>query len=370
MTPGTFRAVVATAALHLIGPASSARAGVFGDTGLSLSPHPAGTLSSRGILSPILQAGHPAPDPGSGILPDSPDIRVDPNTTTSPFAGVGSLFADVDPTDPYGVICTGTAISRTTILTAAHCVDVLHGDGIADVAPENLLFILNFGGDFTHIIPAQNIYVHPGYDGSLSDDLAVIELSAPLPDGVPIYPLADPGWLDLAPVILAGYGDSGDGVNGYSPDSQAEFHIKRTGANLLEYAELDDDGGSEVEIVAWDFEYEGDPERFDIFGVPFALPNHLETTLGGGDSGGPGFMLNPNDPNDDTLYLAVVNTFSFVLPGVPDHDVPGAFGSGSGGIWLNAEYQKWILGIPEPSTWVAAALVLGLTVARCRRPST
>src|SRR5262245_7078333 len=77
-----------------------------------LQPHPSGTLSSWAAVSPIIQAGHPSPDPASGILADSPDLRIDPNTTTSPFAGVGSIFADNDPSDPIGALGTGTAIDK------------------------------------------------------------------------------------------------------------------------------------------------------------------------------------------------------------------------------------------------------------------
>ncbi|MBX3747492.1 MAG: trypsin-like serine protease [Verrucomicrobiae bacterium] len=337
----------------------------------SLIPSPPGTLASQATLAHVIQAGHPAPHPLSGILPDNPTLRIDPNTTTSPFAGVGSLFANDDPSTPFGVLCTATPISSWQVLTAAHCLDIVDGDGRSDVRPENALFILNYGSDFSHIIPAASITLHPDYNGysglGVSDDLAILHLTSPLPPGVPIYPLADPNWLSVAPVILVGYGDSGDGVNGYSVGSQ--FSIKRVGVNLIEYAELDDDGGPEVEIIAWDFEYEGDPGRYDLFGIPFAFPNRLETTLGSGDSGGPAFMLNPYDPSDPQLYLAGVNTFSFWFEGVPNHDQPGRFGSGSGGIWLNAEYQAWITSVPETSTWLAGGALLSLFLLTRRRPA-
>jgi hypothetical protein len=94
--------------------------------------------------------------------------------------------------------------------------------------------------------------------------------------------------------------------------------------------------------------------------------------LGSGDSGGPSFMLNPNDPSDLTLYLAMVNTFSFAFTGVPDHDIRGRFGSGSGGVFLNSAYQDWIYNtavIPETTTWIAGAALatISFAAARARR---
>lgn len=350
-----------------------------------LEPQPAGTLSGRAALAPLIQAGHPAPDPLSAILPDSPDLRVDPNTTTSQFAGVGSLFADDDPTDPLGIICTATPIDKWHVLTAGHCLDITNGDGKSDVLPENALFVLNYGAAFSHIIAAAAIAVHPKYEGfaaGINDDLAILTLSEPIPDGVPIYPLAKPNWLaPLEPLTMVGYGTSGDGVNGYTVGPQ--FSVKRSGANLLEYWEFDDEGGPQVEVVAWDFEYEGEnsadpnhPNRFDVFGFPFALPNQEETTLGGGDSGGPSFMSNPNNLLDPNLYLAAVNTFTFWLPGVPDHDERGKFGSGSGGVLLNSEYRGWIKNtVPEASPpfaeilLAAAALLATSRICQASRQS-
>ncbi len=359
---------MAVAALHL--PASAALDGPIG-TLKNLQLKPSGALGGVAEVAPAIVAGHP--DPASegfgGITPDSPANRVDPNTKTSPFAGVGSIFIDPDPLVPGGYICTGTPISPTKIVTAGHCLDVLNGDGRPDAAAENVLFVLNYGANLSHIIPAVTVQAHPDYTGfgnpSISDDISVLMLSQPLPAGVPIYPMADPSWLGVAPIVLAGYGTSGDGVNGYyvSPS----FRVKRTGANLIEYAELDDEGGPEVELLAWDFEFEGDPVRYDYFGIPFSFPNDVETTLGGGDSGGPGFMFNPFDPTDNTLYLATVNTFSFWDPSHPDHDEAGKFGSGSGGMWLNQDYQDWINAVPETSTWLAGTAVLGLAVASMRR---
>src|SRR5262245_59356681 len=63
-----------------------------------------------------------------GTPADSPAKRVDPNTTESPFAGVGSILVTTAKTSFIG---TGTAIGPRHILTAAHVVD-LNADGRVD----------------------------------------------------------------------------------------------------------------------------------------------------------------------------------------------------------------------------------------------
>ncbi len=332
-------------------------------------------ISSQVPTVPLLQAGHPSPTT-PGITPDSPANRVIPNTPTSPFAGVGSIFIDPDPADPTGFICTGTPISRTEVITAGHCFDT-DGNGSNDVDPENVLFVLNYDADYSHIIPGAAIHVHPDFDGfgtgSPFDDLTVLLLSEPLPPEIPTYALANPDWLaEGTPLVMVGYGDSGTGLEGYTVDSS--FNVKRGGANLAEVVELDDEGGGEFELVAWDFEYEGnnkyDPvmgtfsNSDDYFGyLPYALPNGLETTLGGGDSGGPSFMFNPLDPADLTPYLAAVNTFSFWDPAWPGHDKAGRFGSGGGAVWLNPSYQSWIASVPDSSSWALEASLASMALA-------
>ncbi|MBL9137154.1 MAG: trypsin-like serine protease [Verrucomicrobiales bacterium] len=371
MNPRHLTAAMAVVAIYL--PIQSA-IGTSLIPGISgrIRPSTSGSLDGQATVEQLIQAGHP--DPASegfpAITPDSPSNRVDPNTTTSPFAGVGSIFIDPDPDVPGGFICTGTPISPWEVVTAGHCLDVVDGDGKPDVAPQNVQFVLNYGSDLSHIIPAVNLFSHPDYTGfgnpSINDDVAVIRLSQPLPAGVPIYKMVDPNWLGVAPIVLAGYGTSGDGANGYYVNPS--FRVKRTGANLVEYAETDDEGGAQVELVAWDFEFEGDPFRYDYFGIPFSFPNDVESTLGGGDSGGPGFMFNPFDPTDNSLYLATVNTFSFWDTSAgPDHDEPGKFGAGSGGMWLGAEYQQWITSVPETSTWFAGLTLGGLALASMRK---
>jgi hypothetical protein len=316
-------------------------------------------------IRPVIQAGSP-----NGLPADSPALRVDPNTTTSRFAGVGSVRTHV-PSGPVAgsYIGTGTPISPYHILTAAHVVDI-DGNGIADIAPGNVNFNLNYGSALSHQITAASISIHPDFTGFanpwINDDLAIITLSTPLPAGVPIYPVVGVA-ADYWDLVLAGYGMSGDGVNGYSVNPS--FSVKRSGMNLLEAIDFDDEAGfdvdSAIEVFAYDFEDSTDEASIvatDLFGIEFSYGNDLETLVGGGDSGGPAFVEDPFG----NLYLAGVNTFGGAVVGDPE----GRFGEYGGGIWLES-YLPWIeTVVPEPSTYAAGAFVLlavGGVWARSRR---
>ncbi|MCK4851075.1 MAG: trypsin-like serine protease, partial [Phycisphaerae bacterium] len=246
-----------------------------------------------------------------------------------PFAGVGSVRADVGSSTWLG---SGTPISRWHVLTAGHVVDI-NDDGSADEDADHYSFNLNFGSDYSSTHTASAVSVHPHFTGfnnpSVNDDLAILTLSNPIPEEVPIYdlwrtPLSTPGQT----VALVGYGRSGDGVNGYTTD--ASWTIKRLGYNNVDDSDPDDEGSGAAEV--WEADFDGPTDKTNRIGET-TLGNDLETTLGGGDSGGPGFIL-----DGDQYFLATVNTFTFRFH--PRFKTP-KFGSGLGGILVPA-YTDWI----------------------------
>jgi hypothetical protein len=83
--------------------------------------------------------------------------------------------------------------------------------------------------------------------------------------------------------------------------------------------------------------------------------------VGGGDSGGPSFVLVGSD-----YLIAGVNTFSFTaLPTLTKEFNAPLFGSGGGGMLVPA-YAGWINSvIPEPAT-VGLLLLGGLFILRRR----
>lgn len=286
----------------------------------------ADSLGGLGEFHPTIVAGDP-----NGTPDDSPSKRVDPNTTTSPYAGVGSVQVNARRGTYIG---TGTPIDATHILTAGHVLDI-NNDGKATSKDgiKSLYFNLNFGGNLTHKIAVTSITINPNYTGfnrpSVNDDLAILTLATPLPAGVPIYSLPVSDLLPGTPITLVGYGQSGDGINGYTVN--ASFSVKRTGVNNADAFYGQDDAGQPAANEVFRYDFDG-PTGNGTFGLG-TLGNDKETTIGGGDSGGPSFVGN---------VIVGVNTFTqgFTAP---------RFGSLGGGINV-FPYLSWITSATRSAT--------------------
>lgn len=271
---------------------------------------------------PVIVAGDP-----NGSPADSPSNRVDLNTTSSPFAGVGSVQVN---TRRGTYIGSGTPISSRHVVTAGHVVDI-NNDGRSDRKDgiKSTYLILNFGGSQTHKIAVSRIDVHPDFTGfarpSVNDDIAVLTLASPLPAGVPTYGLPTGDLAASTTLTMVGYGRSGDGVNGYT--TNASWTVKRRGENNADafYTQDDSDRPAANEVFRFDFD---GPIGTGSFGGG-TLGNDRETQLGGGDSGGPSFVA-----NGPAYTLAGVNTFT------QGSNTP-KFGSLGGGISI-FPYVGWI----------------------------
>ena len=148
-----------------------------------------------------------------------------------------------------------------------------------------------------------------------------------MPVGIPTYEIFrdEPTIGDV--IELVGYGEAGDGVDGYIAGS-GFITIKRVGANVIDALYADDETGDVAEL--WKFDFDG-PVGNGLTGGP-TLGAEIEATLGEGDSGGPGFLV-----EDDRRYLFSVNNF------VAGPGLDGRFGSSGGGVVISA-YASWIDG--------------------------
>lgn len=285
-------------------------------------------------------------------------IKVDPNTLASPWAGVVSIT-----TTTGGAVYSGALLDRRHVLTAAHVAAGFAGD------PGKLRININAGGDLTQQLAASHVFVHPDYrTGNLptdatfawNDDIAVIRLAEPAAAHVPAYPLFSgvPGRNGVAPQItLVAYGGYGDGVSATLLQG-SNASIKRVGENRVEALFLaDDEGGGAPAGV-----YEGFVFRLD---APSPGGDMLaEAGYAGGDSGSPVFV---NDAG--TWRIAGVGAFN----GNPANTPGGAIQFGAiGGGMLIAPYNDWIqtqltAPVPEPKTYAMLLAGLGLIVAAARR---
>ncbi len=282
-----------------------------------------GTDSVRIVPESMIVAGDP-----SGSPPDSPDDRVDPNTTDSPFAGVGSLVIDTR----FGTyLGTATAISSQHVLCAGHCLDINDNGKSEEV--RSVTFNLNFGGDLTHQITASAWKIHSDFSGfaspAVNDDLAVITLSEALPAEVPVYELFT-GELAGQTIIFVGYGRSGNAIDGYT--MPASLTVKRVGENVADVFEGQDDRKRAAADEVWLADFDAPDGSVGPYGGA-SLGNDRETTLGGGDSGGPAFI-----DVAGSLLVAGVNTFTTI-------DAPG-WGSLLGGMNVSV-YADWVNDVLE-----------------------
>jgi secreted trypsin-like serine protease len=256
----------------------------------------------------------------AGASPDSPEARVDPNTATSPWAGVGSVIVK-------GNAFSGVVIGPRHVLTAAH----VAGD------PSHTEFQLNLGGA-PHVIRVARVHKHPGFKNFDAqhprDDLAILVLAEDVPEGVPIYPLhhgdIDPG----AVLTFVGYGASGQGDVGVTVRAKAD--VKRVGRNTADEFVQDAFGIKRVFV----FDFDG-PGAGNLMGAE-GLGNAAESTFAGGDSGGPSFLCEGGGGDrcvGGRWVVAGINTFVGTPLGYPAK--PGTFGTQGGGMVVSA-YVDWI----------------------------
>jgi secreted trypsin-like serine protease len=256
----------------------------------------------------------PVPALMAGSAPDSPAARVDANVAASPFAGVAAISIN-------GSTYSGVVIAPQYILTAAHVV----GAGSAAA----MQVTLNPGPTpWTSGVTTATAY--PTYSFPY-DDLGVLKLAAPVPAGVPVYPLYSGPLQTGLTLLLAGYGASGNGAVGVSVGPAAS--VKRSGRNSLDaLATAVDNSGLTSSFFEYDFD--GPTGNGPLGGA--TLGNALETMVAYGDSGGPSLVA-----VGAGLQVLGINTFAATTQ--PNQPVTYTFGEIGGGIVAaDPRFASWL----------------------------
>jgi hypothetical protein len=318
----------------------------------------AAVVGATGTLTPTIVAG---------AFPDSPAAHVDPNVASSPFSGVVSINIRYDG---QSYICSGALVGTRQVISAGHCVDTDGNGTLVDInkAGSDVRVVFNSARTQEAVITASKVSMNPDYQGfgncpagvnsfCVNDDVSVITLSQDAPASAKIYKVSAAPLTEGTHIIMAGYGTTGNGVDGYT--AGPSFLVKRTGENYVDLFDLDDEQGfaaGHSEVYYADFDGQGKDLFCQEFGVCTpVLPNDKESSIGGGDSGGPSFIM-----QDGELVLVANNTFSGTWN---EGDVQGTFGTYFGGIVLGSyvDYLRTatdgnITFVPEPGSLALLAM--------------
>ncbi len=195
-------------------------------------------------------------------------ISVRDDVITAAYTQLAAQFPAVGRIDSGGFAhCTGTLVSATQVLTAAHCVDS-DQNNFVDLDASTTTFRLGANAsqpDSIHSVASIQVN---RWSGRQQHDMAILTLTDPV-DGV--APMNVSRQIFAGDTItMIGYGEHGTGVDFPQPFDG----VRRAAQNVL------DEVGTTLET-----DFDNPAGTRNTYGDSLPLP--LEGTTAGGDSGGP-----------------------------------------------------------------------------------
>jgi hypothetical protein len=265
------------------------------------------------------------------------------------YQSVGRFLYSVDGA---GYIASGVLISPEWVLTAGH---VVGGNNFLGGGITNMSFTL-FSGANSFVYTAMEWIPHPGWAATAGNVFAGYDIGlARLDTGVSGFTPATLYHSDSFPVqagTIVGFGNTGTGLTGFQGGTAG---TKRAGENMID---AQGDGVTiSSGIVFVDFDRPGVPGESVTGSV---TPLALEYLSAPGDSGGGLFVT-----EGDNTYLLGLTSFGW---GITDGVANSDYGD-LAGFTVARPFQSWIettTAVPEPGTWVAAAVLVMVGLARWR----